>query len=104
MIKAKQVIFWTSNLKDHSFHGDKATILYLTLKYYSLSVLSEKLYFLEIGPVNQKLWPFKCMMLKTLNSNFLDWEDTLIKVIHFSTLYRAASARFEKWPPEQNWT
>ena len=52
--------------------GDKATILYLTLKYYSLSVLSEKLYFLEIGPVNQKLWPFKCMMLKTLNSNFLD--------------------------------
>ena len=53
------------------FHGDKATILYLTLKYYSLSVLSEKLYFLEIDPVNQKLWPFKCMMLKTLNSNFL---------------------------------
>ena len=41
MIKAKQV---TSNLKGHSFHGDKATILYLTLKYYSLSVLSEKLY------------------------------------------------------------
>ena len=37
-----------------------------------LSVLSEKRYFLEIGPVNQKLWPFKCMMLKTLNSNFLD--------------------------------
>ena len=77
MIKAKQVFFWTSNLKDHGFHGDKATILYLTLKYYSLPVLSEKLYFLEIGPANQKLWPFKCMMLKTLNSNFLDWEDTL---------------------------
>ena len=36
-----------------------------------------KLYFLEIGPVNQKLWPFKCMMVKTLNSSFLDWEDTL---------------------------
>ena len=77
MIKAKQVFFWTSNLKGHGFHGDKATILYLTLKYYSLSVLSGKLYFLEIGPVNQKLWPFKCMVLKTLNSNFLDWEDTL---------------------------
>ena len=76
MIKAKQVFFWTSNLKGHAFHGDKATILYLTLKYYLLSVLSEKRYFLEIGPVNQKLWPFKCMMLKTLNSNFLDWEDT----------------------------
>ena len=44
----------------------------LQLKYYSLSVLSEKLYFLETGPVNQKLWPFKCTMLKTLNSNFLD--------------------------------
>ena len=77
MIKSKQVFFWTSNLKGYCFHGDKATILYLTLKYYSLSVLSEKLYFLEIGPVNQKLWPFKCMMLKTLNSNFLDWEDIL---------------------------
>ena len=70
MIKAKQVFFLTSNLKGHRFHGDKATILYLTLKYYSLSVLSEKLYFLEIGPVNQKLQSFKCMMLKTLNSKF----------------------------------
>ena len=77
MIKAKQVIFWTSNLKGHGFHGDKATIFYLTVKYYSFSVLFEKLYFLEISPVNQKLWPCKCMMLKTLNSNFLDWEDTL---------------------------
>ena len=38
MIKAKQVFFWISNLKGHGFHGDKATILYLTLKYYSLSV------------------------------------------------------------------
>ena len=41
-------------------------------KSYLLSVMSEKLYFLEIGPVNQKLRPFKCMMLKTLNLNFLD--------------------------------
>ena len=76
MIKAKQVFFWNSNLKGHSFHGDKATIFYLTSEYYSLSMLSAKLYFLEIGPVNQTLWPFKCMMLKTLNSSFLDWEDT----------------------------
>ena len=53
-------------------------MLYLTLKHYSLSALSKKLYFLEIGPVNQTLWPFKCMILKTLNSNFLDLEDTLI--------------------------
>ena len=77
MIKAKQVFFWTSNLKDHGSHGDKATIFYLNSEYYSLSALSAKLYFLEIGPVHQKLWPFKCMILKTLNSNFLDWEDTL---------------------------
>ena len=54
MIKAKQVFFWTSNLKGHGFHGDKTTILYLTLKYYSLSVLSENLYILEISPVNQR--------------------------------------------------
>ena len=46
MIKAKQVFFWTSNLKGHGFHGDEATILYLTSEYYSLSVLSAKLYFL----------------------------------------------------------
>ena len=72
MIKAKQVFFSTSNLKGHDFNGDKATILYLIYKYHSLSVLSEKHYFLEIFPVNQKLWPFKCMVLKTLNSNFLD--------------------------------
>ena len=72
MIKAKQVFFWTSNLKDHSFHVDIATIFYLTSNYLSLSLLSEKLYFLEIGPVHQKLWSFKCTMLKTLNSNFLD--------------------------------
>ena len=78
MIKAKQVFFWTSNLKGHGCHGNKATILYLTSEYYSLSVLSAKLYFLEIGPVHQNLWSFKCMILKTLNSNFLHWEDTLI--------------------------
>ena len=34
---------------------DTATILYLTSEYYSSSVLSEKFYFLEIGPVHQKL-------------------------------------------------
>ena len=31
MIKAKQVFFWTCNLKGHGFDGDKATILYFTL-------------------------------------------------------------------------
>ena len=39
MIKAKQAFFLTSNLKGHGFHGDKATISYLTSEYYSLSVL-----------------------------------------------------------------
>ena len=32
MIKAKQVFFWTSNLKGHGFQADKATIFYFTLK------------------------------------------------------------------------
>ena len=54
MIKAEQVFYWTSNLKGHGFHGNRVTIWYLTSKYYSLSVLSEKPYFLEIGPVHQK--------------------------------------------------
>ena len=45
MIKAKQVFFLTSNLKGRGFHGDKATILYLTSEYYPVSALSEKLYF-----------------------------------------------------------
>ena len=40
-------------LKGHGFHSDKATILYLASKYYSLFALSEKLCFLEIGPVHQ---------------------------------------------------
>ena len=56
MIKAKQVFFGISNLKGHDFHGDKATIFYLTLEYY---LLSAKFYFLEIGPVHQTLWPFR---------------------------------------------
>ena len=67
-----------SDLKGHGFHGDKDTIFYLTSQYYSLSVLPAKLYFLGIGPVYQKLWPFKCMMLKALNSNFFDWEKKCI--------------------------
>ena len=35
MIKCKQVFLWTSYLKGLRFHGNKATILYLILKYYS---------------------------------------------------------------------
>ena len=37
----------------------KLIFFYLTSEYYSLSVLSATLYFLEIGPVHQTLWPFK---------------------------------------------
>ena len=66
MIKAKQAFFWSSNLKGYGFHGNTAAILFLTKEYYSLSVLSEKLYFIEISPVHQKLWSFRCMLLKTL--------------------------------------
>ena len=72
MIKAKQIFFSTSNLNNHGFDGEKAAIFYLTSEYYSLRVLSAKLYFLEIGTVQQKLWLFTCIMLKTLNLNFLD--------------------------------
>ena len=78
MIKAEQAFFWSFNLEGYDIHGNKATILYLPKEYYSLSVgLSEKLYFLEIIPVHQKLRSFKCMLLKTLNSNFLEWKATL---------------------------
>ena len=82
MIEAKQELFWTSNLKGYVFHSDEATIFYLTSGNYSLSVLSAKLYSFEIIPLHQKLWPFKCMMLKMLNSNFLGWEDTLSSTRH----------------------
>ena len=30
MNKAKQVFFWSSNLEGYGFHGNIATILYLT--------------------------------------------------------------------------
>ena len=59
MIKAKQAFFSSFNLECHGFNDNKANILYLTRKYDSLSVVSEKLYFLEISSVNQKLWSFK---------------------------------------------
>ena len=60
MFKAKQAFFWTCNLRGYGFHGNKATMLFLISESYSLSVLSAKLYFLEIDPVRQKLWSFKC--------------------------------------------
>ena len=45
-------------LKGHSLYGNEATILYLTSKYYSLSAQSEKLDFLYINQLHQKLWSF----------------------------------------------
>ena len=77
MIKAKLSFFWTSNSEDHGFHSNKGTILFWSSVNFSISVISTKLYFVEIGWVHQKLSIFKCTMLKTLNSDFLDWEDTL---------------------------
>ena len=69
MIKAKQTFFCAPNLEGYSFHSNKAAILYWTSEYYSLSVLLAKLFFLNRS-MDQKLWSFKCTMLKTLNSNF----------------------------------
>ena len=34
--------------------------------------------------MHQKLWPFKCMMLKTLNSNFLHWPRKLNLHINYN--------------------
>ena len=43
-------------------------------------MLSEKRYFLEIGPVRQKLWSFKRTTQKTLDSNFLECGGDQIKM------------------------
>ena len=50
----------------------------MTSEYYSLSVLSAKLHFPEIGQVHRKLWSSEFSMLKSLNSNLLEFEATLI--------------------------
>ena len=78
MIKAKLSFFWTSNSEGHASHGNKGTILILSSLNVLMSVISTKLYFTEISWVPQKLQTFKCTMLKTLNSDFLDWEDAII--------------------------
>ena len=77
MIKAKLSFFWTLNSEGHGSHGNKGIILFLDSVNVPMSVISTKLYFVEISWVHQKLYIFKCTMLKTLNSDFLDWEDTL---------------------------
>ena len=77
IIKAKPSFFWTSNSEGHGSHGNKFTSLFLGSVNFPMSVISTNNYFVEIGWVHQKLYIFKCTMLKTLNSDFLDWEGTL---------------------------
>ena len=71
MVKAKVSIFLTSNSESHDSHGNKDTILFWGSVNFPMSVISTKLYFVEIGLVHQQLYTFKCTMLKTLNSDFL---------------------------------
>ena len=49
MIKAKLSFFWTSNLEGHSLHGSKGTILFSSSVNFPVSVISTKLYYVEIG-------------------------------------------------------
>ena len=68
--------FFVSAPKGHAFHGDKATIFYLTSEYYSLYVLSAKLYFLEIGSVHQKLmYDAENVEFKSIVGNYVDSDD-----------------------------
>ena len=55
MIKAKLSFFWTSNSEGHGSHGNKGIILILDPVNFAMSVISTKLYFVEIGCVHQKL-------------------------------------------------
>ena len=55
MIKAKLSFFGTSNPEVHGFHGNKGTILILGSVNFPMSIISIKLYFVEIGRVHQKL-------------------------------------------------
>ena len=55
MIKAQQGFSSTSDLKGHGFCGSKVFVLYLISENYSLSLLSERVYFLEVGPVHETL-------------------------------------------------
>ena len=53
MIKAKLSFFWTSNSKDHGSYGNKGTILILGSVNVPMSVISTKLYFVEISWVQK---------------------------------------------------
>ena len=49
MIKAKLSFFLTSNSEGHGSHGNKGTILFLDSVNVPMSVISTKLYFVEIS-------------------------------------------------------
>ena len=49
MIEAKLSFCWTSNSEGHGFHGNKGTILFSSSVNFPVSVISTKLYFVEIG-------------------------------------------------------
>ena len=97
MIKVKLSFFWTSNSEGHSFHGNKGTILFWSSVNFPISVLSTKLYSAEIGWVHKKLSIFKWTVLKTLNSDFLDWEDTLTDTL---CVFRSLSLTYLSFPKE----
>ena len=83
MIKAKLSFFWTSSSEGHGSHGNNGTILILDSVNVPMSVISTKLYFVEISWGHKKLWIFKCTMLTTLNSDFLDWRHLKINARFF---------------------
>ena len=49
IIKATLSFFWTSNSEGHGSHGNKDTILFLSTVNIPMSVISTKLYFVEIS-------------------------------------------------------
>ena len=49
MIKAKLSFFWTSNSEGRGSHGNKGTILFLGSVNVPMSVISTKLYFVEVS-------------------------------------------------------
>ena len=49
MIKAKLSFFKTSNSESRGSHGNKDTILFLGSVNFPVSVISTKLYFVDIG-------------------------------------------------------
>ena len=55
VIKAKLLLFWTSDSQGHGYHGNKGAILILDSVNFLMFYISTKLYFVEIGSVNQKL-------------------------------------------------